>query len=158
MKITIFDPSLLRSPQPMVEMLYRLQTQAEDSVNLGQFWRRQEPTASGQGEQCEIHMDGLLQPPGIERVDIDDDEGEGEPIIFVSTAGDAGAIKLAMSIRDEAGNPVECSGAIYIPGSGTEWGCSILEPLPPGMLLHVSVTASDCVGGVRVEHRRLVVP
>lgn len=159
MKLIISDASLLRSKQPMAEMLYGLQTQAEETLNLGQFWRTGESSPSARGEeQLDAYMEGLLQPPGICRVDVEDYVGPGRPIVFVSTAADAGAIRLVVSIRDEAGEPVECSEAMQIPGTGTEWGCAVLEPVPSGTLLHVSVKAIDCVGGVRVAHRRLVVP
>jgi hypothetical protein len=155
----IFDPSLLKSEQPMAEAIYRLQIQ-EENFFFSQSWLGSlMPTPSApQPVKGEIYMEGLLRPPGIDSVEIDDYEGETDPIVFISADEGVGKIDIFVSVVDEQGKLVESGPAFYIPGSGTEWAFTILEPVPPETPVDVSIHVVDCVGGVRVEHHRLTIP
>jgi hypothetical protein len=103
-------------------------------------------------------MIGLLRPPGIASLEIDNYEGETDPIIFISADEGAGKINIFVSVLDDHGKLVASGPAFFIPGSGTEWAFTILEPVPPGTPVDVSIHVTDCVGGVRVEHHRLTIP
>jgi hypothetical protein len=152
---TIFDPVLLKSEQPMAEAIYRLQIQEENFFFSRSWLRSLTPAPSApQPVKGEIYMEGLLRPPGIASVEIED----ADPIIFIFTDEGVGKIDIFVSVRDEQGNVVESGPALYLPGSGTEWAFTILEPVPPGATVDVSITVVDCVGGVRVEHHRLTIP
>jgi hypothetical protein len=155
----IFDPTLLKSQQPMAEAIYRLQIQ-EENFFFSRSWLRgmlPDPFAP-QPVKGEVYMIGLLRPPGIDSVEIENYEGETDPIIFISADEGVGKIDIFVSVVDEQGNLVESGPAFYIPGSGTQWAFTILEPVPPGTPVDVSIHVTDCVGGVRVEHHRLTIP
>lgn len=155
----IFDPILLDAPHPMAEMLYRLQTQKESSFSARELFRSQMPSARGRRHYSyEIYHDGLLLPPDILQIDLSDYDGQAGGCIFIAPASDAGSIKVYVSIRGEQGNLIESSRAIPIAPGAQEWGCAAIEPVPSGATVTVSVTAVDCVGGVRVVNRRITVP
>jgi len=152
----IFDPDLLRSEQTMAEAIYRLRSQGENFIprNLCNLM----PTPSTpELVSLEVSMEGLLRPPVIDFVQIEDD-GRTGPIIFISAAGDAGKINIFVSVLDEGGDVVARGSAFYIPGSGTQWAFVLLEPIASGTLVHVSIHVIDCVGGVRRENYRLTIP
>lgn len=153
----IFDPALLHAEQPMAEVIYQLQSQRESFFprNLSGLV----PAASTpEPVSHEIYMEGLLRPPGIDSVKIEADEDGTDPILFISAAENAGKINIFVSVLDESGNLVTCGPAFYLPGSGTQWAFPILEPVASGIPVHVSIHVIDCVGGVRVDHHRLIVP
>jgi hypothetical protein len=151
----IFDHALLQSEQTLAEAIYRLQSQEEHFVprNLCSLL----PTTS-ERVSFEISMEGLLQPPCIDYVKIEDDDGRTGPIIFISAAGNAGKIDIFVSVLDEGGNVLARGPAFYLPGSGTEWAFAIFEPIPSGTPVHVSIHVMDCVGGVRIETYHLTIP
>jgi hypothetical protein len=159
LKKIIFDPALLDAPHPMAEMMYRLQTQKESSFSARELFRSQMPSAHGRRHYSyEVYQEGLLLPPDILRIDLSDYDGQAGGCIFITPASDAGSIRVFVSIRDEQGNLIESSRAIPIAPGAQEWGCAAMESVPPGTTVTVSVTAVDCVGGVRIENRRVTVP
>jgi hypothetical protein len=154
----IFDPTLLKSEQTLAEAIYRLQSQ-EANFFFSRKWCNLTPAPSTPGPvSSEIYLDGLLRPPDFGFVEIDDDEGEMDPIIFITAAEGVGKIDIFVCVLDEDGNVVARGPAFYIPGSGTEWGFAIEEPVASGAPVHVSIHAFDCVGGVRVGHYDLTIP
>ena len=158
MKKIIFDPVILQSRQPMVEAIYRLQVQEENCFHSRMLWEDlKKPASLPKQTEYEMYMEHLLQPPDIVRVEFDGEEAV-LPIIFISMANNAGSIRLFVCIWDGEGNLMESGRAFYMPGSGTEWGVVIQEPVPSGTTLQVSVKAFDCVGGVRVKHCRFIMP
>ena len=155
----IFDPTLLKSEQPMAEAIYRLQIQEENFFFSRSWLDCLMPTPSApQPVKGEVYMIGLLRPPGIDSVEIDNYEGETDPIIFISADEGVGKIDIFVSVVDEQGKLVESGPALHLPGSGTEWAFTILEPVAPGTPVDVSINVFDCVGGVRAEHHRLTIP
>jgi hypothetical protein len=151
----IFDPALLGSEQPMAEAIYRLQSQGEHFVPRNLCNRK--PALSMPGRvSLEISMEGLLQPPCINYVKIEDDDGS--PIVFISTARDAGKLDVFVNVVDEDGNVLGRGPAFYFPGSGTEWAFAVFEPVPSGTAVCISIHVIDCVGGLRVETHRRTVP
>jgi hypothetical protein len=159
MQVTvIFDPALLKSQQTLAEAIYRLQIQKENFF-FSRMWSDLLPAASdAEPASSELYYDGLLRPPAIDFVDFEDEGDKTTPILFISAAPDAGKVEIFVSVLDEQGNVVERGPAIYIPGSGTEWAFTILEPVESGRPVQVSVHVFDCVGGVRVEHHALTIP
>jgi hypothetical protein len=157
-KKVIFDHTLLRSKQPMAEAIYRLQTQ-EENFFFSRHWLRSLKPAPPAPKPVnhEVYMDGLLRPPDIDSVKIDDFDGETCPIIFISAAQGVGKVNISVSVLDERGNVVSRGPALYI-GAGTEWAFSLWEPVESGTPVDVSVRVIDCVGGARVEHFRLAIP
>ncbi len=151
----IFDPALLQSEQTMAEAIYRLQSQEEHFIPRNLYNRK--PAASTPGRvSLEISMEGLLQPPDIDYVQIEADDGS--PIVFISTAEDAGKVNVFVSVLDEGGKVLAHGPAFYFPRSGTEWAFAVFEPVPSGTAVRVSIHAIDCTGGVRVETHRLTIP
>jgi hypothetical protein len=151
----IFDPALLQSEQTMAEAIYRLQSQEEHF--FPQNLCSPMPAALTPGRvSLEISMEGLLQPPCIDYVKIEDDDGS--PIVFISTAGDAGKVNVFVSVLDEGGNVLAHGPAFYFPRSGTEWAFAVFEPIPSGTVVRVAIHVIDCTGGARIETHRLTIP
>ena len=153
----IFDPALLHAQQTMVEAIYRLQSQQEKFFPRN-LWERMPTASTPEPVSHEIYMEGLLRPPGIDFVEIEGEEGGTDPILFISAPGDAGKIKIFVSVLDEGGNLVGRGPAFYLPGSGTQWAFPILEPVASGVPVQVSIRVIDCVGGVRIETYRPTIP
>ena len=151
----IFDPALLQSEQTMAEAIYRLQSQ-EDHFVPGNLCSPMPAPPAPERVSLEISMEGLLQPPGIDYVKIEADDVS--PIVFISTAEDAGKVNVFVSVLDEGGKVLAHGPAFYFPRSGTEWAFAVFEPVPSGTAVRVSIHAIDCTGGVRVETHRLTIP
>ena len=158
MKKTIFDSTLLKSPQPMAEMIYRLQTRRDSFFSARGLFGDQTPSQpSGKPQSYELYLDGLLEPPTMDWIDLSEYDGQAGGLIYMAPAPDAGSIRIFVSIRDDRGNVIESSQALLVSRVEEQWCFPAMESIPSGTPVTISIIAVDCVGRVRVQNRRMIV-
>jgi hypothetical protein len=159
MRKVIFDPAILKSQQPMAEMMYRLQTQRDSFFSgRGLFGDGTPSQPKGKSQSYELYLDGLLEPPTLQWVDLSEYDGQAGSFIFMAPAPGAGSIRVFVSIRDNMGNVIESSRALLVSRLEEQWCFPAMESIPSGMPITISIIAVDCVGGVRVQNRSMIVP